>query len=134
MLHSFPRISHQFPLPHIHCGTTLGNGYLGLSAWGSGNMLNLSVGCSSLWDHRGGMMWTEKQNYPAIRAALEAILDYGRPKTVELLVLVDRGHRELPIHGDYVGRKINTARSEKVNVLMEERDGRDEVVLESADA
>ena len=40
-----------------------------------------------------------------IRAALEAILDYGRPKTVELLVLVDRGHRELPIHGDYVGRK-----------------------------
>ena len=72
MLHSFPRISHQFPLPHIHCGTTLGNGYLGLSAWGSGNMLNLSVGCSSLWDHRGGMMWTEKQNYPAIRAALEA--------------------------------------------------------------
>ena len=50
-----------------------------------------------------------------IRAALEAILDYGRPKTVELLVLVDRGHRELPIHGDYVGRKINTARSEKVN-------------------
>ena len=54
-----------------------------------------------------------------IRAALEAILDYGRPKTVEL---------------DYVGRKINTARSEKVNVLMEERDGRDEVVLESADA
>ena len=69
-----------------------------------------------------------------IRAALEAILDYRRPKTVELLVLVDRGHRELPIHGDYVGRKINTARSEKVNVLMEERDGRDEVVLESADA
>ena len=69
-----------------------------------------------------------------IRAALEAILDNGRPKTVELLVLVDRGHRELPIHGDYVGRKINTARSEKVNVLMEERDGRDEVVLESADA
>ena len=43
-----------------------------------------------------------------IRAALEAILDYGRPKTVELLVLVDRAHRELPIHGDYVGRKINT--------------------------
>ena len=69
-----------------------------------------------------------------IRAALEALLDYGRPRKVELLVLVDRGHRELPIHGDYVGRKINTARSEKVNVLMEERDGRDEVVLESADA
>lgn len=69
-----------------------------------------------------------------IRAALEAILDYGRPKTVQLLVLVDRGHRELPIHADYVGRKINTARAEKVNVLMEERDGRDAVILEGADA
>lgn len=68
-----------------------------------------------------------------IRAALEAILDYGRPSQVELLVLVDRGHRELPIHGDYVGRKVNTARSEKVNVLMEERDGRDEVELQGAD-
>ena len=72
MLHSFSRISHRFPLPHIHQGTTLGNGFLGISAWGSGNMLNLSVGCSSLWDHRGGMSWTAKQNYPAIRAALEA--------------------------------------------------------------
>ena len=76
----------------------------------------------------------DNKNVILVDAALEAILDYGRPKTVELLVLVDRGHRELPIHGDYVGRKINTARSEKVNVLMEERDGRDEVVLESADA
>lgn len=62
-----------------------------------------------------------------IRAALEAVLDYGRPSRVELLVLIDRGHRELPIHADYVGRKINTARKEKVNVLLEERDGIDEV-------
>ncbi len=65
-----------------------------------------------------------------IRAALEAILDYGRPRRVELLVLVDRGHRELPIHADYVGRVINTARSEQVNVLLHELDGKDEVVLE----
>lgn len=68
-----------------------------------------------------------------IRAALEAILDYGRPSQVELLVLVDRGHRELPIHGDYVGRTVNTARAEKVNVLLAERDGMDEVTLESAE-
>lgn len=66
-----------------------------------------------------------------IRAALEAILDYGRPGQVELLVLVDRGHRELPIHGDYVGRTVNTSRAEKVNVLLAERDGTDEVTLES---
>lgn len=68
-----------------------------------------------------------------IRAALEAILDYGRPRRVELLVLVDRGHRELPIHADYVGRQVNTAHTEQVNVLLKERDGVDEVTLQSAD-
>lgn len=72
MSHSFPTVSHRFPLSHIHQGTTLGNGYLGLSAWGEKNMLNISVGCSELWDHRGGMVWTARQNYPDIRAALEA--------------------------------------------------------------
>ena len=64
-----------------------------------------------------------------IRAALEALLDYGRPRKVELLVLVDRGHRELPIHADYVGRVVNTGRQEQVDVLLEERDGCDEVRL-----
>ncbi len=64
-----------------------------------------------------------------IRSALEALLDYGRPRKVELLVLVDRGHRELPIHADYVGRQINTARNEQANVLLEERDQIDEVRL-----
>lgn len=58
-----------------------------------------------------------------------ASLDYGRPNRVELLVLVDRGHRELPIHADYVGRSVNTSRAEQVNVLLEERDGVDEVRL-----
>ena len=66
-----------------------------------------------------------------IRAALEALLDYGRPRKVELLVMVDRGHRELPIHADYIGRVINTSREEQVNVLLEERDGCDEVRLAS---
>lgn len=64
-----------------------------------------------------------------IRAALEALLDYGRPNRVELLVLIDRGHRELPIHADYVGREVPTARSEQVDVLLLERDGCDEVRL-----
>lgn len=64
-----------------------------------------------------------------IRAALEALLDYGRPRCVELLVLVDRGHRELPIHADYVGRGINTSREEHVDVLVTERDGYDAVSL-----
>ena len=62
-----------------------------------------------------------------IRSALEAILDYGRPSSVELLVLIDRGHRELPIQADYVGRTINTSREEHVDVLLEERDGKNEV-------
>ena len=61
--------------------------------------------------------------------ALEALLDYGRPRAVELLVLIDRGHRELPIHADYVGRVVNTSRHEHVNVLLEERDGEDAVRL-----
>lgn len=64
-----------------------------------------------------------------VRAALEGILDYGRPALVELLVLVDRGHRELPIHADYVGRVVNTARAERVDVLLAEVDGVDEVRL-----
>ena len=64
-----------------------------------------------------------------IRAALEAILDFGRPKSVKLLVLVDRGHRELPIHADYVGRNVSTARDEHVDVFLKERDGEDRVVL-----
>ena len=64
-----------------------------------------------------------------VRAALEALLDYGRPRAVELLVLIDRGHRELPIHADYVGRVVNTSRHEHVNVLLEERDGEDAVRL-----
>ena len=64
-----------------------------------------------------------------VRAALEALLDFGRPRRVELLVLVDRGHNELPIHADYIGRSINTARDEHVDVLLAERDGHDEVRL-----
>lgn len=64
-----------------------------------------------------------------VRAALEAILDYGRPQRVELLVLVDRGHRELPIHADYVGKKVNTSLAERVDVLVKVQDGRDVVLL-----
>lgn len=64
-----------------------------------------------------------------IRSALEALLDYGRPKAVELLVLVDRGHRELPIQADYVGQKISTTRAEQINVLLHERDGQDAILL-----
>lgn len=64
-----------------------------------------------------------------IRAALEAILDFGRPNRVQLMVLVDRGHRELPIHADFVGKTVSTETGERVDVLVEERDGKDEVVL-----
>jgi pyrimidine operon attenuation protein/uracil phosphoribosyltransferase len=66
-----------------------------------------------------------------VRAALEAVLDFGRPRRVELLVLVDRGHRELPISADYVGKKIDTYGDEHVNVFVRERDEKDCVVLVS---
>lgn len=64
-----------------------------------------------------------------IRAALEAILDYGRPKAVELMVLIDRGHREVPICANYTGKKIATRRSEHVDVTLAEREGEDSVIL-----
>ena len=65
-----------------------------------------------------------------VRAALDALGDLGRPRTVQLAVLVDRGHRELPIRADYVGKNIPTALSESVRVLLAETDGADEVRLE----
>ena len=64
-----------------------------------------------------------------IRAALQAILDYGRPSTVQLAVLIDRGHRELPIEPDYTGIKIDTIFEEKVKVFINELDGKEEVVI-----
>jgi pyrimidine operon attenuation protein/uracil phosphoribosyltransferase len=64
-----------------------------------------------------------------IRAALDALVDYGRPMQVQLAVMIDRGHRELPIRADYVGRNIPTAREEIVAVRLDEIDGIEEVVL-----
>jgi pyrimidine operon attenuation protein/uracil phosphoribosyltransferase len=68
-----------------------------------------------------------------VRAALDALRDEGRPRAVQLAVLVDRGHRELPIRADYVGKNVPTARSEQIAVLLNEIDGRDAVLLHRAD-
>ena len=65
------------------------------------------------------------------RAALDALIDFGRPKAIQLVVLVDRGHRELPIKADYVGKNIPTARRESVQVRLQEIDGADEVIVQS---
>jgi len=64
-----------------------------------------------------------------VRAAIEALFDYGRPGRVQLAVLADRGHRELPIRPDYVGKNLPTARSERVNVRLLELDGTDEITI-----
>jgi len=64
-----------------------------------------------------------------IRAALDALIDFGRPKSIQLAVLIDRGHRELPIRADYAGKNIPTAQKETVEVRLEETDGVDEVVI-----
>jgi pyrimidine operon attenuation protein/uracil phosphoribosyltransferase len=66
-----------------------------------------------------------------VRAALDALTDIGRARTVQLAVLVDRGHREFPIRADYVGKNIPTNRDEVVRVLLQESDGVDQVVIES---
>ena len=65
----------------------------------------------------------------SVRAALDALLAYGRPKWIQLAVLVDRGHRELPLRADYVGKNLPTARDESVDVHLLETDGRDAVLL-----
>ena len=64
-----------------------------------------------------------------IRAAMDALMDYGRPRTIQLAVLVDRGHRELPIRADYVGKNVPTAGRERVRVSLTETDGRDSVEI-----
>jgi pyrimidine operon attenuation protein/uracil phosphoribosyltransferase len=64
-----------------------------------------------------------------IRAALDALNDHGRPRAVQLAVLVDRGHRELPIRADYVGKNLPTSMTERVSVLLAERDGHDAVTI-----
>jgi len=64
-----------------------------------------------------------------VRAAIEAVFDYGRPERVQLAVLCDRGHRELPFRPDYVGKNLPTAREERVNVRLEETDEVDEVTI-----
>jgi pyrimidine operon attenuation protein/uracil phosphoribosyltransferase len=67
-----------------------------------------------------------------VRAAIEALFDYGRPERVQLAVLADRGHRELPIRPDYVGKNLPTSRFERVNVRVDELDGVDEVAITEA--
>ena len=64
-----------------------------------------------------------------VRAALDSIIDFGRPKTIQLLVLIDRGHRELPIQADYVGKTLPTSKREIVEVRLKEIDGSDEVLI-----
>lgn len=64
-----------------------------------------------------------------IRAAMDAMIDFGRPRTIQLAVLIDRGHRELPIRADYIGKNVPTSGKEKVKVELEEQDGIDKVTL-----
>jgi pyrimidine operon attenuation protein/uracil phosphoribosyltransferase len=67
----------------------------------------------------------------SIRAAMDALMDLGRPKTIQLAVLIDRGHRELPIRADYVGKNIPSSKDEEIQVQLVETDGVDRVVIES---
>jgi pyrimidine operon attenuation protein/uracil phosphoribosyltransferase len=65
----------------------------------------------------------------SVRAAMDALIDLGRPRSVQLAVLIDRGHREMPIRADYVGKNIPSARHEEIQVRLKETDGRDEVAI-----
>jgi pyrimidine operon attenuation protein/uracil phosphoribosyltransferase len=67
-----------------------------------------------------------------IRSAMDALMDLGRPRKIQLAVLVDRGHRELPIRADFVGKNVPTSRADDVRVMIDEVDGQDGVVVEGA--
>jgi len=67
-----------------------------------------------------------------VRSALDAIIDFGRPKAIQLAVLIDRGHRELPVKADYVGKNIPTSQKEQVVLRLAEEDGLDEVIVQEA--
>ena len=67
-----------------------------------------------------------------VRAALDALTDFGRPRAIQLAVLVDRGHRELPLRADYVGKNLPTAADQAVRVQLQETDGSDGVAIEAA--
>jgi pyrimidine operon attenuation protein/uracil phosphoribosyltransferase len=64
-----------------------------------------------------------------VRAAIDALMDFGRPSQIQLAVLIDRGHRELPIKADYVGKNVPTSKEEIIKVEFEETDGRDQVSI-----
>jgi pyrimidine operon attenuation protein/uracil phosphoribosyltransferase len=68
----------------------------------------------------------------SIRAAMDALIDLGRPQSIQLAVLVDRGHRELPIRADYVGKNIPTSKNEEIKVDIKEVDGEDKVIIVSS--
>ena len=67
-----------------------------------------------------------------IRAAMDALIDFGRPKLIQLAVLIDRGHRELPIRADFVGKNLPSSIWEAVTVSLKEKSGRDEVIIEES--
>ena len=69
----------------------------------------------------------------SVRAAMDAIIDLGRPKSIQLAVLIDRGHRELPIRADYIGKNIPSARHEDIRVHLSETDGKDGVIIIASD-
>ncbi|MBI5748892.1 MAG: bifunctional pyr operon transcriptional regulator/uracil phosphoribosyltransferase PyrR [Nitrospinae bacterium] len=69
----------------------------------------------------------------SIRAAIDGLIDFGRPANIQLAVLIDRGHRELPIRADFVGKNIPTSHDESVKVMLKEEDGVDRVIVEKGD-
>ena len=68
-----------------------------------------------------------------IRAGMDALIDFGRPRSIQLAVVIDRGHRELPIRADYVGKNVPTSRKEVIGVKLTETDGTDSVVIKEAE-
>ena len=91
--------------------------------------VEVDIGTVDITFHRDDVLFSGR----TIRAAIDALLEYGRPARVQLAVLVDRGHRELPIRPDYVGKNMPTARTERVKVQLLEVDEIDQIILQTGE-
>lgn len=93
------------------------------------SMLNLPAGSGGIRDKKVILFDDVLYTGRTIRAAMDALMDCGRPRMIQLAVLADRGHRELPIRPDYIGKNVPTSRHEEIEVSLKEYDGKDEVYI-----
>ena len=134
-------VKRNFPLDSIHSGAMLGNGRTGVTLWGSGNRLHVTVGCADLWDHRGGMEWTPQQNFQAVRVALEAgdrdricqIFSSNRPGPVKRPSLIPAGRISITLPKDAMLLRYEQVLENGLTRIVYSLNGKEKKLLFHAD-